>query len=68
MKRIALEMPVREIRGISRSKINHWIILHPKNVEDQYILKTTEDFPLRNLVFEVNLKTDIAVQLQGNKE
>jgi len=68
MKRIPLEIPVREIHGIGISKINHWINLHPKNVEDQYILKTTRDFPLSNLVFEVNLKTDKAIQIQGNNE
>ena len=56
-KRIRLPLPIYEIKGIIRDKVNHWIKLEPSSKADRYILYTTEDFPLLEERFEIDVKS-----------
>jgi len=63
-KRIPLDLPVEEIRGLSVSKDNHWITLINTDVENMYILRTTEDFPLSGISYEINVGIGETVRVE----
>ena len=61
--RIAVDLPLTKIQGISWSEVPHFIKLEPTNDANIYILHTTESFPIPNEKFEIHIQEKTAVKI-----
>lgn len=62
--RIPLEIPVNNIRVLSKGKVNRWISLEVTSEADKYIVHTTSNFPLPYEQYKVDVKKKESVKLQ----
>lgn len=61
--RIPLDIPIKEIKGITWNNINYFVKLEPTTDPNIYILHTTTEFPFPNERFEINIKERTAIKL-----
>ncbi|WP_409177280.1 hypothetical protein [Brevibacillus fortis] len=62
--RIPLELPTKEVVGITWSSVNYFIKLEPTADSNIYLLTTTEDLPLATEKYEINVQEGTAVRIK----
>ncbi|MGM0713270.1 hypothetical protein [Brevibacillus parabrevis] len=61
--RIAVDLPLNKIQGISWGEVPRFIQLEPTNDANIYILHTTESFPIPNEKFEIHIQEKTSVKI-----
>jgi hypothetical protein len=61
--RIAVDLPLTKIQGISWGEVPRFIKLEPTNDANIYILHTTESFPIPNEKFEIHIQEKTSVKI-----
>lgn len=62
--RIPLELPIKEIKGISWGEVTHFVKLEPTTDSNVYLLTTTVKFPIPNEKFEIDVQEKTAVKIK----
>ena len=62
--RIPLELPIKEIKGISWGEITHFVKLEPTTDSNVYLLTTIDNFPIPNEKFEINVQEKTVVKIK----
>ncbi|GEC90796.1 hypothetical protein [Brevibacillus brevis] len=62
--RIPLELPTKEVVGITWSSVNYFIKLEPTADSNIYLLTTTEGLPLATEKYEINVQEGTAVRIK----
>lgn len=58
--RVSLPMDIAKIKGISMGRTNHWVILEQTLMPNMYSLRTTKDFPIQDVKYDINLNKGTA--------
>ncbi|OUQ89836.1 hypothetical protein B5G50_02770 [Brevibacillus brevis] len=62
--RIPLELPTKEVVGITWSSLDYFIKLEPTTDSNIYLLTTTEDLPLATEKYEINVQEGTGVRIK----
>lgn len=62
--RIQLELPTKEITGVTWDDINYFVKLEPTTNENIYLLHTTKESPFPDEKYEINIQKKKAVKIK----
>lgn len=62
--RIPLDLPIKEIKGVSWGEVTHFVKLKPTTDSNIYVLNTTDNFYFPNEKFEINVQEKTAVKIK----